>query len=156
MQLVQQSHLSDVPAADGPCEVRVLVADDNDANQRVLVHILEGLGVRADVAASGRQAINMLLRVGYDLVLMDSRMPEMDGVTATAEIRRKEPAAHRTPIVAMVEGISSEDHVRLVESGTDDVLLKPVPRSALQSVLRKWLPMVTAGSTARQYVRQTF
>ena len=142
-------------AADGPSGVRVLVADDNDANQRVLVHILKSLGVHADVAASGRQAISMLLRVGYDLVLMDSRMPEMDGLTATAEIRRKEPAAHRTPIVAMVEGISSEDHERLVESGTDDVLLKPVPRLALQSVLRRWLPRVTAGSTAGEQVRQS-
>lgn len=143
-------------AADGPTGLRVLVADDSGANQRVLVRILESLGVRADVAASGRQAISMLLRVGYDLVLMDSRMPEMDGLTATAEIRRQEPAAHRTPIVAMVEGISSEDHVRLVESGTDDVLLKPVPRSALQSVLRKWLPLVSAGSTAGEQVRQSF
>jgi len=141
-------------AADGPSAFRVLVADDNDDNQRVLVHILESLGVHADAAASGRQALNMLMRTGYDLVLMDSRMPEMDGVTATAEIRRTEPPAHRTPIVAMVEGISSEDHVRIVESGTDDVLLKPVPRMALQSVLRKWLP-VAGWSTGGEQVRQS-
>jgi CheY-like chemotaxis protein len=65
----------------------------------------------------------------------------MDGFTATSEIRRKETAAHRTPIIAMIAGVSAEDHERLVESGTDDVLSKPVPRTALQAVLRKWIPL---------------
>jgi signal transduction histidine kinase/CheY-like chemotaxis protein len=125
----------------GPPPIRVLVADDSTANQRVLVHMLESMGVHADVAANGREAIDMLRLVGYDLVLMDMRMPEMDGVTATAVIRRTERASHRTPIIAMAAGITAEDHERLVDSGTDDVLPKPVPRIALQSLLRKWLPL---------------
>jgi CheY-like chemotaxis protein len=130
-----------IASPEGEHHVRVLVVDDNATNQRVLVSMLESMGVRADVAASGREAIDMLRPVRYELVLMDSRMPGMDGFTATSEIRRKETAAHRTPIIAMIAGVSVEDHERLVESGTDDVLSKPVPRTALQAVLRKWIPL---------------
>jgi CheY-like chemotaxis protein len=119
---------------------RVLVADDNTANQRVLVHMLESMGVRADVAANGREAIDMLRMLRYDMVLMESRMPDMDGVNATAEIRRKETGRTRTPIVVMTAEVSGEDHDRLTGCGADDVLLKPVPRRALEAALRKWLP----------------
>jgi len=119
---------------------RVLVADDNTANQRVLVHMLESMGVRADVAANGREAVEMLRMLRYDLVLMDSLMPEMDGVSATVEIRRKETGPIRTPIVVMTAEVSGEDHDRLTEIGTDDVLRKPVPRRDLEAALRKWLP----------------
>jgi CheY-like chemotaxis protein len=144
--------IGDAVSAGKPNEdratARVLVADDNAANQRVLVHMLESMGVRADVAASGREAIDMFRMLRYDLVLMDSRMPEMDGVAATAEIRKKETAANRTPIVAMTADVSSEDHDRLAECGTDDFLLKPVPRRELEAALRKWLSPSPESSAA--------
>ena len=117
---------------------RVLVADDNTANQRVLVHMLESMGVRADVAANGREAVDMLRMLRYDLVLMDSRIPEM----ATVEIRRKETGPNRTPIVVMTAEVSGDDHDRLTEIGTDDVLRKPVPRRDLEATLRKWVPRI--------------
>jgi CheY-like chemotaxis protein len=73
-------------------------------------------------------------------VLMDSRMPEMDGVSATVEIRKKETGPNRTPIVVMTSEMSGEDHDRLTEIGTDDVLRKPIRRRDLEAALRKWLP----------------
>jgi len=126
--------------ADEAAPVRVLGADDNAVNQKVVVHMLESLGVRADVAASGREALEMLRLLCYDIVLMDSQMPEMDGITATIEIRRREAGHRRTTIVAMNAEVSPAEHGRLMESGTDDVLLKPVRLEALTGTLRKWLP----------------
>ena len=124
-----------------PATVRILVADASAANQKVLVYMLEGLGVRADVAANGREAIEMLRLLSYDLVLMDCRMPEMDGFTATRKIRAKESPEGRTVILAMIAEVSAEDHERLIECGADDVLLKPVRGHQLEAALRKWLPL---------------
>ena len=126
-------------AEDAP-PFRVLVAEDNTVNQKALVHMLEGLGARADVAASGREALEMLRLMYYDLVLMDAQMPEMDGITATIEIRRRETGHRRTTIVAMNSEGNLAEHGRFIESGTDDVLLKPVRLEALTGTLRKWLP----------------
>jgi CheY-like chemotaxis protein len=136
----QHSSLSSLSSRLDPAPQRILVADDNTANQRVLVQMLEGMGIRADVAATGREAIEMLRLLRYDLVLMDAQMPEMDGVSATAEIRRKEAPAQRTPILAMVGELSPDVRDHLVESGTDDVLLKPIRRHTLESTIRKYLP----------------
>jgi signal transduction histidine kinase/CheY-like chemotaxis protein len=141
------------PAPKRPT-ARVLVADDNTANQRVLVHMLESMGVRADVAANGREAVDMLRMLRYDLVLMDSRMPEMDGISATAEIRRKETGPTRTPIVVMSADVSGQDHERLTEIGADDILRKPVPRRDLEAALRKWLPRTPEPALAGPRVGQ--
>jgi two-component system sensor histidine kinase/response regulator len=140
--------IADKPAGAGKrvdesAPSRVLVADDNAVNQKVLVPMLESLGVRADVAASGHEALEMLRLMCYDIVLMDSQMPEMDGIAATIEIRRREAGNRRTTIVAMNGEVTPAEHSRLMESGTDDVLLKPVRIEALTGALHKWLPCRT-------------
>lgn len=118
----------------------VLVTDDNAACQRALVHMLQGLGLRADVAGSGHEAIEMFRLVRYDLILMDTQMPEMDGIEATLEIRRREDSHRHTAVVAMSAGTSPDEHARLLESGTDDVLRKPVRHRDLADAIGKWLP----------------
>ena len=84
----------------------VLVVEDNAINQLVAVGILRRLGYRADVAANGCEALAALDRTDYDAILMDCQMPEMDGFTATAEIRRREGPGRHTPVIAMTAGAS--------------------------------------------------
>lgn len=105
--------------------------------------------MRTDAAASGHEAIDRLRLLDYDLVLMDRWMPGLDGVAATAAIRRREGAPRRTVVVAMSSEVSREEHDCLMECGTDDVLLKPVHGKALEAVLRKWLPQAVERKLAR-------
>ena len=133
-----------------PPRARVLVAEANAANQKALVHMLEGLGVRADVAANGREAIETLRLLHYDLVLMDCHLPEVDGIAAAREIRARQPHQKRTAILAMIAEVTAEVHERLVESGTDDLLRKPVRLHELEAALRKWLPLSYGNARAAE------
>ena len=119
---------------------RVLVADDNVVNLRAAVRMLEHLGLRADVSANGRDAIDMVDRLGYDLVLMDCQMPTISGQEAATEIRRHEPPDRHTPIVAMAVEVDGDCLDRCLESGMDDMLVKPIRLEDLTALLYRWLP----------------
>jgi signal transduction histidine kinase/CheY-like chemotaxis protein len=119
---------------------RVLVADDNAANRKAAVCMLESLGLRADVSANGREAVDMLRLLPYDLVLMDCQMPFMNGQEAAIEIRKREPPDRRTPIVAMTAETGADCLDDCLASGMDDILLKPVRREKLMATLHRWLP----------------
>ncbi|MGB0684051.1 MAG: response regulator [Magnetovibrionaceae bacterium] len=115
--------------------LRVLVAEDNWVNQEVAVGYLENMGHRADVAANGQEAVDALRLLPYDVVLMDVQMPDMDGLTATREIRRMEPPVGEIPIVAMTANALEGDADRCFAAGMDRYLPKPVVREALEGVL---------------------
>jgi CheY-like chemotaxis protein len=117
---------------------RVLVAEDNVVNQKVAVKMLERLGLRADVAANGREAVDMFDLLPYDLILMDCHMPEMDGYSATAEIRRRH-AEHRVPIVAMTAEAMEGCRETCLKAGMDDYVAKPVKLDDLAETLGRWL-----------------
>jgi len=121
--------------------VRVLVADDNAVNQKVAVRMLDTLNARADVAASGREAVDMLRQVRYDLVLMDCQMPGMSGHEAVVEIRRIEGAERRTPVVCMTAGSQNGCRHQCLECGMDDALPKPIRLNALAGVLQRLAPV---------------
>jgi len=131
---------SDASQASGPdLGLHVLVAEDNIVNQKVATHMLERWGCRVDVVGDGRQALEAVARVAYDLVLMDVQMPEMDGFDATAAIRRREaPTGRHTPIIAMTAYVMEGDRDRCVEAGMDDYVAKPITALALLQAVSRW------------------
>jgi CheY-like chemotaxis protein len=121
------------------------VADDNVANQRVLARMLESWGARVDVAGTGREAVDMLRMMHYDLVLMDCEMPAVGGHQAIAEIRNRE-TTRRIRVVSMITSTLAPCGYICTECGIDDVLYKPVRMQDLCDVVKRWVPQAAAGS----------
>jgi CheY-like chemotaxis protein len=90
--------------------------------------------------ATGLEALDALLGVTYDLVLMDCQMPEMDGYEATQRIRERERGQRRLPVVAMTANAMVGDREKCIEAGMDDHIPKPVRMEALHQTLSRWLP----------------
>ena len=118
---------------------RILLAEDNEVNQKLAVAVLEKFGFRVEVVVDGREAVNAVDRGGYDLVLMDCQMPELDGYAAAAEIRRRQNGGPRIPIVAMTASAMQGERERCLAAGMDDYVTKPIDRRRLQEVLDRWL-----------------
>ncbi|UTW46054.1 EAL domain-containing protein [bacterium SCSIO 12696] len=127
---------------------KVLVADDNRANQQVAVGMLERLGCEVLMAESGEQALNIVVRNQPDLVFMDCQMPVMDGYEATARIRRLEDGKNALPIIAMTANTSEGEEERCREAGMDDFLPKPLRLKDLQATLKEWFGSQHKQSTA--------
>jgi PAS domain S-box-containing protein len=108
-------------------KLRILVAEDNSVNQRLASRLLEREGHSVTIAGSGQEALDLLERQRFDLILMDVQMPGLDGLQATARIREIERGSgYRVPIVAMTAQAAESDRVRCLESGMDAYVTKPV------------------------------
>jgi two-component system sensor histidine kinase/response regulator len=124
----------------GSIRARVLLAEDNVVNQKVAMQMLKRMGCRVDAVANGREVIEALERIAYDLILMDCQMPEMDGYTATEQIRHQEAATDKhVTIIAMTANAMTGDRERCIEAGMDDYVSKPVQFAQLFEILTKWL-----------------
>ena len=127
------------PGPGALLHVRVLLVEDNAVNQQVATAMLEQLGARVDVAADGKEALEQVALLPYDLIFMDCEMPEMDGYAATAEIRRREDGGRRIPIVAMTAHAMEGDREQCLAAGMDDYITKPVSPAAIGAVVRRWV-----------------
>ncbi len=117
----------------------ILVVEDNLVNQKVVFRQLDRLGLRAEAAWDGQQALEMMTHQHYALILMDCQMPTMDGFQATAEIRRREARTRHIPIVALTANASQDIRERCLQNGMDDCLVKPVSQTQLAAILTRWL-----------------
>jgi diguanylate cyclase (GGDEF)-like protein len=118
---------------------RVLIVEDNRFNQQVALGMLARLGCQAEIAATGREALQAVSKRTFDLILMDCQMPEIDGYEATARIRSQQTDIGRVPIVAMTAHAQEGDGDRCRAAGMDDYLSKPLRLNALRNSLARWL-----------------
>jgi len=131
---------------------RILIAEDNLVNQKLLVAQVAQLGIRADIVENGAEALDALRRDDYTLVLMDCQMPVMDGYAATRELRRRESGGRQTTVIAVTANALEGDRNRCLEAGMDDYLPKPIRRDALKAVLERWLPDEHAAATDVRHI----
>ncbi len=132
----------------GGSEVRVLVVEDNTVNQKVALTILAKLGIRADVASDGREGVEMLKLLPYDIVFIDCQMPVMNGYEAVAEIRKLKGPNQRVAIVALTADAMQESRERCLAAGMDDFITKPVRPVDFLNALERWLPQSAKGRSA--------
>ena len=146
--LVTKDYLGTLINADTlpiwPPKTRILLVEDNITNQIVALGMLDILGLTADTASNGLEALELMelaLDIPYTIILMDCQMPEMDGYAASAAIRDgKVGVTYQTiPIVAMTANAMSGDRERCILSGMDDYITKPINLTILKKALKKWL-----------------
>jgi signal transduction histidine kinase/CheY-like chemotaxis protein/HPt (histidine-containing phosphotransfer) domain-containing protein len=132
-ELAKQQETSGVPvAAEEERRAHVLLAEDNDVNQVLAVHILERAGFRVTAVPTGEQAVSASALVKFDVVLMDVHMPKMDGFAATAAIREREAlTGGHVPIIALTAHAMMDDRDRCLEAGMDGYVSKPFTASEL-------------------------
>jgi CheY-like chemotaxis protein len=150
-QIVTQYSISE----DHKKRVRILLAEDNIVNQRVALHILEKkLGYHADIVTNGKEAIEYLEKMDYDLVLMDCQMPEMDGYEATQRIRDENSIVrdHNVPIIAMTANAMKGDREKCLEVGMDDYVSKPINIKNLTDKIEFYLHSGNRGQQSSQKV----
>ncbi len=131
-----QENAAQLVASESLRALSVLLAEDNKVNQKVAVALLKKAGHRVQVVANGRDAVLESSRGGFDVVLMDVQMPEVDGIQATQMIRarEKDSGAH-VPIIALTAHVMNGDRERCIEAGMDDYLSKPLNAAALAEKL---------------------
>jgi signal transduction histidine kinase/CheY-like chemotaxis protein len=131
---------------------RVLLVEDNLINQRVAVGLLKKLGIVADIANNGLEAIAALKEFRYELVLMDLQMPDLGGMEATRRIRDPEEDVldHDVPIIALTANAMESDREACLQAGMNDYLAKPIDLAALSDKLALWLPVQKPAPCAAQ------
>ena len=130
-----------VPAKPAPVkpQARVLLAEDNPVNQKLVLRLLEKAGLKTDVVENGSQAVAASRKAKYDLIFMDCQMPEMDGFEATAEIRRLEGSSRHTTICALTAHAMAGDRERCIDAGMDDYISKPLTVGILHNKIEYWI-----------------
>lgn len=124
------------PDLPGPIDaLRVLVVEDLKTNQMIITLMMSKFGIQPVIAENGQQALDILKNTEFDIILMDCRMPIMDGYTTTEKLRK---SGYRKPIVALTAGTTTAEREDCFACGMDDILCKPYQASELREMLEKW------------------
>ncbi|MEH1809947.1 GAF domain-containing protein [Nostoc sp.] len=141
-------------------KLRILLAEDNLVNQKVAIKQLQSLGYKADVVANGKEVLQLLEKIPYDLILMDCQMPILDGLETTKEIHRWQEDAfalgHRPVVIAMTANVMREDEQTCLNAGMDDYLSKPVFKEKLAETLEHWTGVIASQQEAGVYEQTVF
>ncbi|MCG8668378.1 MAG: response regulator [Pseudomonadales bacterium] len=124
-------------------ELPVLVVEDNVVNQKVIVKMLSKLGLTSDVANHGQEALELIAKHEYSLVLMDLQMPVMDGFCCTEQIRNSQTDFQNIPIIAVTANVMDQDKARCFELGMDDFLAKPLKLDVLSDSLSRHIQLLS-------------
>jgi two-component system, sensor histidine kinase and response regulator len=139
--------MEDAPG-EAPAKRRLLVAEDNAANQRLILAVLENAGYSVDIAADGVAAVNAVRKRPYDLILMDIRMPVMGGIEATRCIRAMNTPMARCPILALTANAMTGDREDCLAAGMNDYISKPIDLKGLVAKIKSYLEAAASGERA--------
>ncbi len=120
---------------------KILVVEDNEIAAKTAIEILKDMGCKVDLATTGAAALTKFDK-GYDLILMDVGLQDIDGITVTSTIRERENPNKRTPIIALTAHSENDNQVECLTSGMDGFLTKPLSKASLTAVLNKWVMAV--------------
>ena len=122
--------------------LRILLAEDNPANQLLMLKMLKAIGLHADLASNGQEAVEAVRRQTYDVILMDVQMPKLDGIGATRQIRQIQPDSCQLRIIALTANATEEDRRACLDAGMNDFATKPIRLQRLTEVLSRVQPGV--------------
>ncbi|MEN6457429.1 MAG: PocR ligand-binding domain-containing protein [Thermoguttaceae bacterium] len=134
--LVESKVGSELPAT-APLQLRILLVEDNAANQKLATYVLQERGHIVHIASDGQEAVDLTERESYDVILMDVQMPGMDGFEATSIIRSRETGERRVPIIAMTAYAMKSDRDRCLAAGMDAYLAKPISSRELIALVER-------------------
>ena len=134
-KIINDSQLTD---RSDLARLKILVVEDTPINQKVLLNQLKRLDIRADCAANGSEALDLLRERDYDIIFMDCQMPVLDGYKATQALRLREGDRRHAAVVAMTANALEGDRQRCLAAGMDDYLSKPINIETLKAVLTRW------------------
>ncbi len=151
--LLDAKPIAEIKAAKAPAKrgvdpgkvFRILLAEDNSANRKVVIALLSSCGFRIDTVANGVEAVEAMQNRPYDLVLMDIEMPEMDGPGAARRIRRLPGRIGAVPIIAITAHVMKEDREACMAAGMNDFIAKPIDRPELVEKIEYWLDRTNSG-----------
>ncbi|MEH2134897.1 MAG: GAF domain-containing protein [Nostoc sp.] len=151
---------SSSPNPSTKSKLRILLAEDNLVNQKVALKQLQSLGYKADVVANGKEVLQLLEKIPYDLILMDCQMPILDGLETTKEIHRWQEGAfalrRRPVVIAMTANVMKEDEQMCLNAGMDDYLSKPVFKEKLAATLEHWTGVIASQQEATVYKQTVY
>lgn len=124
-------------------KLNVLAVDDNPTNLKLVCAFLEDMNFNASGCNSGQKAIQLHEENNYDIILMDIRMPKLDGIETTRLIRANEAKGKHTPIIALTAHALANERTEILTNGMDDYITKPINESQLQHIIQKWVPSKT-------------